>query len=117
DAAGRDEVLGRISSATDLAELAGSDLVIEAVTENPDVKCEVFRRLDELTRPEVVLATNTSSLPIVDLASVTKRPDRVLGMHFFTPPPVMKLLELVRAITTSGETVEFARAIAERLGK
>src|ERR687886_28129 len=71
--------------ATALAELAGSDLVIEAVTENPDVKCDVFRRLDEVTRPEVVLATNTSSLPIVDLASVTKRPDQVLGMHFFNP--------------------------------
>jgi 3-hydroxybutyryl-CoA dehydrogenase len=117
DEAERDRVLGRIAPATDLADLAGSDLVIEAVTENPDVKCDVFRRLDELTRPEVVLATNTSSLPIVDLASVTKRPDRVLGMHFFNPPPVMKLLELVRAITTSDETVEFARAVGERVGK
>jgi 3-hydroxybutyryl-CoA dehydrogenase len=117
DPAGRDEALGRIASAGDLAELAGSDLVIEAVTEDPDVKRDVFRRLDEVTRPEVVLATNTSSLPIVDLASVTKRPDKVLGMHFFNPPPVMKLLELVRAITTSGETVELARGVAERLGK
>ncbi len=117
DEAGRDEALARISASTTVDDLADSDLIIEAVSEDLPTKLEVFRRLDELTRPEVVLATNTSSLPIADLAAVTKRPDKVLGMHFFNPPPVMKLLELVRALTTSDESVAFARGVSERLGK
>jgi len=117
DEPARDEALGRITGSTSLEDLADSDLIIEAVTEDLESKLEVFRRLDELTRPEVLLATNTSSMPIVDLAAVTKRPDKVLGMHFFNPPPVMKLLELVRCLTTSEESVAFARAVAERLGK
>ena len=117
DEAGRDEALARISASTTVDDLADSDLIIEAVSEDLATKLEVFRRLDELTRPEVVLATNTSSLPIADLAAVTKRPDKVLGMHFFNPPPVMKLLELVRALTTSDESVAFARGVSERLGK
>src|SRR5581483_6995178 len=81
-------------------------IVIEAATEDAGTKREVFRRLDEVTPPDSVLASNTSSIPIVELASVTKRPDKVLGMHFFNPVPVMGLIELVRAITTSEETVE-----------
>jgi 3-hydroxybutyryl-CoA dehydrogenase len=117
DESGRDEALARISASTTVDDLADSDLIIEAVSEDLATKLEVFRRLDELTRPEVVLATNTSSLPIADLAAVTKRPDKVLGMHFFNPPPVMKLLELVRALTTSDESVAFARGVSERLGK
>ena len=117
DEPARDEALGRITGSTSLEDLADSDLIIEAVTEDLESKLEVFRRLDELTPPEVLLATNTSSMPIVDLAAVTKRPDKVLGMHFFNPPPVMKLLELVRCLTTSEESVAFARAVAERLGK
>jgi 3-hydroxybutyryl-CoA dehydrogenase len=117
DEAGRDETLARITPSTDLADLSDADLVIEAVVEELDAKLEVYRRLDELTRPEVLLATNTSSLPIADLAAATKRPDKVLGMHFFNPPPVMKLLELVRALTTSDESVQFARGVSERLGK
>jgi 3-hydroxybutyryl-CoA dehydrogenase len=117
EAGGRDEALSRIDSSTDLSALADADLVIEAVIELSDEKRRVFARLDEVTRPEVVLASNTSSIPIVDLASVTKRPDRVLGMHFFNPPPVMGLLELVRSIETSDETMAFARAMGERLGK
>jgi 3-hydroxybutyryl-CoA dehydrogenase len=117
DEAARDEALGRITGSTSLDDLADSDLIVEAVTEDLESKLEVFRRLDELTRPDVLLATNTSSMPIVDLAAVTKRPDKVLGMHFFNPPPVMKLLELVRCLTTSDESVSFARAVAERLGK
>jgi 3-hydroxybutyryl-CoA dehydrogenase len=91
--------------------------VIEAVVENVDAKVEVFRTLDRVTRDEVVLASNTSSIPIVRLGAATGRPDKVIGMHFFNPPPVMKLIELVRALTTSDETVEFGRAFAERLGK
>jgi 3-hydroxybutyryl-CoA dehydrogenase len=117
DAGARDEALGRITGSTDLKDVAGADLVIEAVTEELEAKLDVFRRLDELVRPDVILATNTSSMPIANLAAVTKRPDKVLGMHFFNPPPVMKLLELVRALTTSDETVTFSRGFAERIGK
>jgi len=117
DEAARDEALGRITASTSLAHVADADLVIEATTEELPIKLEVFRTLDEFLAPEVVIASNTSSLPITDLAAATKRPDRVLGMHFFNPPPVMKLLELVRGITTSDETLAFAREMAERLGK
>jgi 3-hydroxybutyryl-CoA dehydrogenase len=113
----RRQALGRITGSTDLSDLAGADLVIEAATEDLPTKREIFRRVDELIAPDVVLATNTSSLPIAELASVTKRPDKVVGMHFFNPPPVMKLLEVIRALTTSGETLNFALAMGERLGK
>ena len=117
DETARQDALDRITGSTDLADLADSDLVIEAVTEALDTKLEIFRRLDELVRPDVVMATNTSSLPIADLAAATKRPDKIIGVHFFNPPPVMKLLEIVRALTTSDETVDFARKLGDRLGK
>jgi 3-hydroxybutyryl-CoA dehydrogenase len=117
DEPSRDALLERISGSTDFDSLADADLVIEAVVEELAVKLDVFRRLDGITRPEVVLASNTSSLPIANLAAATQRPDRVVGMHFFNPPPVMKLLELVRGLTTSDETVEFAQEMGERLGK
>ncbi len=113
----RDETLGRITGSTDLGELGDSDLVIEAATENLDTKLEIFRTLDKVTRPEVILATNTSSLPIIQMAMVTERPDKVIGTHFINPPPVMKHLEVIRAITTSDETVEFISAYAEKIGK
>ncbi len=113
----RTETLGRITASTNLKDLADADLVIEAVTEDLDTKLEVFRTLDELVNPDVVMATNTSSLPIAELSAATRRPDKVIGMHFFNPPPVMKLLEIVRALTTSSETVEFAKGMGERLGK
>jgi 3-hydroxybutyryl-CoA dehydrogenase len=115
--AARDEALARISASTSLHDVADADLVVEATTEDLPTKLEVFRTLDEILRPEVVIASNTSSLPITDLAATTKRPEQVLGMHFFNPPPVMKLLELVRGVTTSDETVAFARQMAERLSK
>ena len=117
DAEARDRVLSSISSSTELDALADADLVIEAVVELPEEKQRVFARLDEVTRPDVVLASNTSSIPIVEIAAATKRSDRVLGMHFFNPPPVMGLIELIRSIETSDETVAFARAMGERLGK
>ena len=117
DAGDRDRMLGAIRGTTELKDVGDSDLVIEAITENLPAKLEVFRTLDEVTRDEVVLATNTSSLPVVQMATATGRPDRIVGMHFFNPPPVMKLLELVRALTTSDETLEFARAYGEKLGK
>lgn len=112
-----DGIAARIQSSTDLGAAADADLVIEAVTENLEVKLETFQTLDKVTRPEVILATNTSSLPVVQLATMTSRPDKVVGMHFFNPPPVMKLLELVRALTTSDETLAFAKGFAERVGK
>ena len=117
DAKASDETLARVSGTTDPNDLADVDLVIEAATEDADTKRALFRRLDEVVRPEVVLASNTSSIPIVDLGAATKRADRVIGMHFFNPVPVMGLIEIVKAITTSDETVEFAREYGAALGK
>ena len=117
ETAERDTLLGRISGTTDVHELADVDLVIEAATEDHDTKVGMFRRLDEVTKPDVILASNTSSIPIADLGAATSRPDKVLGMHFFNPVPVMGLIELVRAITTSEDTVEFGRAYGVVLGK
>jgi 3-hydroxybutyryl-CoA dehydrogenase len=110
-------VISAIHGTVDYEDIGDSDVVIEAATEHLQTKLEIFRVLDGITRDDIVLATNTSSLPIVQLGTQTKRPDKVVGMHFFNPPPVMKLLELVRAITTSDETLEFARGFGERLGK
>ncbi len=115
--ADRDEALDRISGTTDVGDLADVDLVIEAATEERDTKLEVFRRLDEITRPEVVLASNTSSIPIADLGAATKRPELVIGLHFFNPVPIMGLVEMVRSISTSDETVEFGHAYCLSLGK
>ena len=117
DAQEREAVLGRVSLTTDMQDLADVDLVIEAATEDHDTKVGMFRRLDEVTKPEVILASNTSSIPIADLGAATSRPDKVLGMHFFNPVPVMGLIELVRAISTSDETMAFGRAYGVVLGK
>jgi 3-hydroxybutyryl-CoA dehydrogenase len=117
DAEERTEVLGRISLTTDVQDLADVDLVIEAATEDHDTKVGMFRRLDEITKPEVILASNTSSIPIADLGAATSRPDKVLGMHFFNPVPVMGLIELVRAISSSDDTMAFGRAYGAVLGK
>jgi len=92
----RAEQLARIAGTTTIEDLADRDLVIEAATEDPDTKREVFRRLDKITAPEVVLASNTSSIPIMDLAAATSRPEQVVGLHFFNPVPVMGLIEVVR---------------------
>ena len=117
DAEERSAVLDRISLTTDAQDLADVDLVIEAATEDHDTKVGMFRRLDEVTKPEVILASNTSSIPIADLGAATSRPDKVLGMHFFNPVPVMGLIELVRAISTSDDTMAFGRAYGVVLGK
>ena len=117
DAEERTAVLGRISLTTDVQDLADVDLVIEAATEDHDTKVGMFRRLDEVTKPEAILASNTSSIPIADLGAATSRPDKVLGMHFFNPVPVMGLIELVRAISSSDETMAFGRAYGVVLGK
>ncbi|HET9672263.1 MAG TPA: 3-hydroxybutyryl-CoA dehydrogenase [Actinomycetota bacterium] len=118
DAAAADEALARIGAATDLGALAQVDLVIEAATEDRDAKRAIFSRLGEVTREEVVLASNTSSIPIADLGEASGRADRVIGMHFFNPPPVMALLELTPSAATTEETYELVRAFGtEVLGK
>jgi 3-hydroxybutyryl-CoA dehydrogenase len=113
----RGGIMSAIHGTADYEDIGDSDLVIEAATEHLETKLEIFRTLDGITRDDIVLATNTSSLPIVQMATQTKRPDKVVGMHFFNPPPILKLIELIRAITTSDETMEFARGVAERLDK
>ncbi len=115
--AAADEVLGRITTTLEFSDLAEADLVVEAVAEDLPVKDAMFRELDRSTKPEAVLATTTSSLPVVDLAAATDRPHRVLGLHFFNPAPVMKLVEVVRTVATSGEVETRAIAWARALGK
>jgi 3-hydroxybutyryl-CoA dehydrogenase len=117
DAADVDALLGRIDYATELDALDGSEVVVEAVFEDPAVKGPLFRELDDLLPDETVLASNTSSIPIAQLASWTTRPERVLGLHFFSPVPVMKLVEVVVALDTAPETVERAEAFTRELGK
>lgn len=112
-----DQVFGRLRPVTDLGELAGSDLVVEAVTENLKVKEEVFSTLDAACPEHTLLASNTSSLSIVEMAAFTKRPDRFLGLHFFNPVPVMKLVEVVKTVRSSPDTVEAGLAFARKLGK
>jgi 3-hydroxybutyryl-CoA dehydrogenase len=107
----------RIAATTVLDELAQADLVLEAATEDEETKRTLFRDLDSVVRDEVVFGSNTSSIPIVELGAATSRPDRVVGIHWFNPVPVMSLIEIVRSITTSDETVEFARAFAAMLGR
>jgi 3-hydroxybutyryl-CoA dehydrogenase len=109
--------LGRIEPTTDLGSAAGADIVVEAVFERLDVKREVFRELDRVCRPDAVLATNTSAIPITQIAAATARPERVVGTHFFSPVPMMRLCELVRGHRTSDETLSTARAFAEEVGK
>ena len=117
DVAERDAVLERISGTTDVGALADADLVIEAATEHRETKLAIFERVAEVTKPDAVLASNTSSIPIVELAAVTGRADRVLGLHFFNPVPVMTVVEIVQAITTSEETVAFGRGYCTAIGK
>jgi 3-hydroxybutyryl-CoA dehydrogenase len=117
EAGDRAGLLDRVHGTTDATGFADVDLVIEAATEDEAAKVAIFRSLDEVTKPEVVLASNTSSIPIATLGAATGRPDRVIGLHFFNPPPVMGLIEVTPSILTSAETMAFARAFGERLGK
>ncbi|MGD0513231.1 MAG: 3-hydroxybutyryl-CoA dehydrogenase [Terriglobales bacterium] len=110
-------ILKRIEGVVDRAKLAGCDFVIEAATEKFDIKREIFRDLDRLCRPEIILASNTSSISITKLAALTKRPDKVIGMHFFNPVPVMKLVEVIRGLATSNETFQTVRDLALKLEK
>ncbi len=113
----RQATRGRLRGTTRAEELADRDLVIEAATENPAIKKETFAQLDRICPPHTILASNTSSIPIITMATATGRPDRVLGMHFMNPVPVMRLIEYVRSLTTSDETLATARAFGESLGK
>jgi 3-hydroxybutyryl-CoA dehydrogenase len=115
--ADKDAALGRIQLVTDRGKLAECDFVIEAATEKFEIKTDIFRDLDRLMRPEVILASNTSSISITKLAAVTKRPDKVIGMHFFNPVPVMKLVEVIRGLATSQETFAAVRDLSVKLEK
>jgi 3-hydroxybutyryl-CoA dehydrogenase len=117
EAADRDATLARVTATSSLADLADCDLVIESVVEDLSVKKDLFNELDRAVKPEAVIATNTSTLPVVDLAVETSRPDRVCGLHFFNPAPAMSLVEVVRPLTASDETIESVRAFATACGK
>ncbi|HUG86353.1 MAG TPA: 3-hydroxyacyl-CoA dehydrogenase NAD-binding domain-containing protein, partial [Euzebya sp.] len=117
EAGERDEIMGRISGGTDYAALADCDLVVEAVPEQLTIKQETFRQLDEILRPDAIVATNTSSLGVIDVAVQTHRPDRVLGFHFFNPAPVMQLVEMITTVVTNPDVVRLAKTFAEELGK
>jgi 3-hydroxybutyryl-CoA dehydrogenase len=110
-------LVDRIAWSTDLESLSGADLVVEAIVEDEQIKARTFKDLDAVLAPEAILASNTSSIPIAGLAAATGRPDRVLGLHFFSPVPVMKLVEVVVGLDTADETVVRAEAFAEQIGK
>jgi 3-hydroxybutyryl-CoA dehydrogenase len=112
-----DAVLGRIKTSVDLKDMAAADYVVEAATENEPIKFQIFRDLDAICPEHAILATNTSSIPIGRIASQTKRPEKVIGMHFMNPVPVMKLVEVIRGIATSDETFKITWELAEKFGK
>jgi len=110
-------IVGRIKGTTEMSDLKGVDFVIEAVIEDLDLKKKVFKELDELCRPEIVIASNTSSMSITEIAAATKRPDKICGMHFFNPAPIMRLVEIIRGYATSDESVAIATDLAKKMGK
>src|ERR1022692_3458438 len=116
-AADKAATLKKIEAVTERARLAECDFIVEAATEKFEIKAEIFRDLDRLARPEVILASNTSSISITKLGALTKRPDKVIGMHFFNPVPVMKLVEVIRGLATSQETFAAVRELAVKLDK
>jgi 3-hydroxybutyryl-CoA dehydrogenase len=113
----KDAVIGRIKGSTDMADLKDVDFVIEAVLEDLELKKRVFSQLDEVVGPEVILATNTSSMSITEIAASTKRPDKVCGMHFFNPVPIMRLVEIIHGYATSDESIAITKDLAQRMGK
>src|SRR5256712_1644481 len=116
-AADKSAALERVVTTVERAKLAECDFVVEAATEKFEIKAELFRDLDRICRPEVILASNTSSISITKLGALSKRPDKVIGMHFFNPVPVMKLVEVIRGLATSDQTFQAVRALAVKLGK
>lgn len=117
DAAQKDAVMGRIQGTTDLSLMKDVDFVIEAVIEDLELKKSVFRELDDVCPPEVILASNTSSMSLTEIAAATRRPEKVCGMHFFNPVPLMKLVEVIRGFSTSDETVIATTTLAQKMGK
>ena len=117
DADKRDAALARVTFTSELKDVAGSDLVIEAVPENLALKVSIMKELNEIVSDDTILASNTSSIPIAELAGAVSRPGRVVGLHFFSPVPVMKLVEVVRALDTSDQTITSAKEFVTRLGK
>ncbi len=117
DAKQKETIIGRIKGTTDMGDLKDVDFVVEAVIEDLDLKKRVFQELDELCRPEIILSSNTSSMSITEIAAATKRPDKVCGMHFFNPVPLMRLVEIIRGYFTSDETVATATDLAKKMGK
>lgn len=117
DAGQRDATLANITFTSELKDVADRDLVIEAVPENLDLKLSIMKSLDQIVSPDTILASNTSAIPIAQLGGVVSNPERVVGLHFFSPVPAMKLVEIVRALDTSDETVAAATQFAQRLGK
>ena len=113
----KEDILSRISGTTDMSLAADCDLVVEAAIENMKIKKEIFAELDSICKPETILASNTSSLSITEVASATKRPDKVIGMHFFNPAPVMKLVEIIRGMATSQETFDAVKELSLAIGK
>jgi len=111
------KIMGRIKGTTKIADLKDVDFVVEAVIEDLALKKSVFKELDALCRPEVILSSNTSSMSITEIAAATKRPDKVCGMHFFNPVPLMKLVEIIRGYSTSDQTMATATALAKKMGK
>lgn len=112
-----DAILGRIITTTDLAAMKDADIVVEAATENEKIKLDIFAKLDDICAPEAILASNTSSISITRIAAATKRPEKVIGMHFMNPVPVMKLVEIIRGLATAEETYVAVRELAENMGK
>ncbi|EKY28587.1 3-hydroxybutyryl-CoA dehydrogenase [Clostridium celatum] len=113
----KEDILSRISGTTDMSLAADCDLVVEAAIENMKIKKEIFAELDSICKPETILASNTSSLSITEVAPATKRPDKVIGMHFFNPAPVMKLVEIIRGMATSQETFDAVKELSLAIGK
>lgn len=113
----KEDILSRISGTTDMNLAADCDLVVEAAIENMKIKKEIFAELDKICKPETILASNTSSLSITEVASATNRPEKVIGMHFFNPAPVMKLVEIIRGMATSQETFDVVKELSVAIGK
>ncbi len=113
----KDAILGRIKTSLSLSDMSEADFVVEAATENEPIKFKIFRDLDEICKPGVILSSNTSSIPIGRIASQTKRPDKVIGMHFMNPVPVMKLVEVIRGLATSDETFQVTWDLSVKFGK
>jgi 3-hydroxybutyryl-CoA dehydrogenase len=113
----KDDIMGRIKGTTKVGEMADADFVVEAATENEPLKLNIFKELDQVSRKEVILSSNTSSLSITKIAAATQRPSQVIGMHFMNPVPVMQLVEIIRGLQTSQETFNVVKSLAEKMGK